>query len=69
MLDARNALNEAQNENERLRKTIADHDEFKAVEADLQFQNDGSFYIRKSDGAYWCPTCWGDKQRACQWLR
>jgi hypothetical protein len=34
------------------------------IAGDLQYQNDGGFYVRQSDGAPCCPVCWGDNQKA-----
>lgn len=46
-----------------LHQQIASQKALSAVETDLQFQPDGGFYVRKSDGPICCPACWGDRQK------
>src|ERR1035437_6602561 len=63
VVNAQVSLGEAQTEIAELREEIRNRDALKSIEADLEYQKDGGFYLRKSDGAFCCPTCWGDRQR------
>jgi hypothetical protein len=68
MLQARDALAEAQEENRRLQRLLDDREEQKALGSDLEMVPDGQFFIRKTErdaGIFvpYCPTCWGDGKK------
>ena len=67
MLDAQRALGDAEEENRTLRAQVAAQDRLKEIEADLEFAEDGRFYVRKSEkgGALipYCPVCWGKEKQ------
>ena len=69
ILDARTALSDGQEEVLALRRTLQDNADLRKLESDMDFQQDGGFYIRKSEVAAgnpvpYCPICWGDSQKA-----
>jgi hypothetical protein len=61
MLDARSALVDAEEENRRLKRALEDQDDAKKLAEDMEFQNDGGFYVRKSEAGKgliaYCPLC------------
>jgi hypothetical protein len=65
MLEARQALGDAEEENRELRSKLDDRESQKALEADLEPDPDAHFLVRKSEkekGLFpYCPVCWGDK--------
>lgn len=63
IFSAQRALGDADDENRQLRRQLDDREALKAIEADLAFQPDGGHLLRKSDGAFCCPVCWGDQRR------
>jgi len=68
MINCREALNEASEEMAKLREEVAENDRRKGLEADLDMDPDGQFYIRNSEkaqGKYipYCPVCWGNNVR------
>jgi hypothetical protein len=62
VVNAQTALGEANIEMIELRQTIDDREAFKALDADMQFQQDGGFYVRRSEADQglipYCPVCW-----------
>ena len=64
VLNAKHALSDADDEIRSLRRQLEDRSELKALETDMEFQQDGGFYIRKSDGVRYCPLCWGQQRKA-----
>jgi hypothetical protein len=62
MLDARSALVDAEEENRSLKRALEDRDDAKKLAEDMEFQNDGGFYVRKSEAGKgliaYCPLCW-----------
>jgi len=64
VVNAQVALGEANVEISELRQQADNREALRAVEADLVYQQDGGFYVRQSDGAFCCPVCWGDQQKA-----
>ena len=68
MLDSQSALNDAQEEQRRLKEELAAGNWIKEIEADLEMVPDGQFYVRKSEKAKgqcipYCPACWGDAHK------
>jgi len=63
VVNAQVALGEANVEISELRHKLDDLEATKTLEADLDYQKDGGYYLRKSDGAFCCPACWGDKKK------
>jgi hypothetical protein len=63
VVNAQVALGEANVEISELRQQLNDREALKVIEADLEYQIDGGHYLRKSDGAWCCPVCWGDQKR------
>ncbi len=63
LVNAQVALGEAQVEISDLRHKLEDREAIKAIEADMDFRNDGGFWIRKSEVEKglipYCPACWG----------
>jgi hypothetical protein len=69
MLAAREALSGAQDEIERLKKQIADHEHLDQLQKAFEHVPDGGFIILKSDREQnrfipYCPVCWGNGQKA-----
>jgi hypothetical protein len=64
VVNAQTALGDARTEISDLREEIERRDALASVAADLDYQTDGGFYTRKSNGAICCPVCWGDKEKA-----
>jgi hypothetical protein len=67
ILSAQRALNEAEDENRQLRRQIEDMERVRDIHADMEFQNDGGFYIRKSERdagnpVAYCSACYGDSK-------
>src|SRR4051812_39261571 len=65
---AQTGLAEAQQEIMELRSILDERAERKQIGDDLEFVQDGGFWIRKSDNALgrhipYCPLCWGDQQK------
>lgn len=74
VLSAQAALNEAREENINLRRQLNEREELKALAEDLDFVQDGGFWVRKSEREKgWknplCPVCWGDSQKAVSMKR
>ena len=63
ILEAQRALGDAEEENRTLRADLAAKQRLEEIEADLEFAEDGRFWVRKSekDRALipYCPVCWG----------
>jgi len=62
ILTMQSVVHDLAEENRQLREKLAVNDTFKALDADMDFQLDGGFYVRKSEAdkgliAY-CPICW-----------
>jgi len=62
VLRTREALGDALEENRNLREQIAKHDRLKELEADMDYVEDGGFYVKKSEKAAgkniaYCPLC------------
>lgn len=66
LVNSQTALSELQNENQTLRQQLDDRMALKAIEADMEFQIDGHFYIRKSERQHglipYCPICWSSNK-------
>jgi hypothetical protein len=65
---AQQALGEADDENRMLKRQLADKHALEALRADMDYQQDGGFYIRKSERdagnpVIYCPACWGENDR------
>jgi len=68
MVNAQVALGEAHVEIGDLRRQLSEQEGLKALDADMDFQIDGGFFVKKSEVdkgviAY-CPMCWKDAQKA-----
>jgi len=67
MLDAQRALGDAEEENRKLRAQIAAAERLNEIEADLEFAEDGRFWVRTSEKATalipYCPVCWGKEKQ------
>jgi hypothetical protein len=68
VLSAQRELNEAAEVNYQLKRALDDRAELRALEADMEYQQDGDFFIRKSerDGGTpipYCATCWGETKK------
>jgi hypothetical protein len=67
VVNAQVALGEAQVELGDLRNQLADKEALKALEADIEFEQDGNFWVRKSERQSglipYCPACWGEKRK------
>lgn len=67
ILTAQRYLNEAEDENRQLRRQLEDVERARNVQADMEFQNDGGFYIRRSEReagnpVAYCAVCYGESQ-------
>jgi hypothetical protein len=67
MWEAKRALQVADDENQKLRRRIEEHERQAAIGNDLQWEADGGFWIRKSEAEKgvcirYCPTCYGEKR-------
>src|SRR4051794_34047773 len=65
ILESQQALNEAAEDIRLLKEQAAARNRDEEFERDLEWQQDGGFWIRKSDQAGgnnipYCPLCWGD---------
>jgi polyhydroxyalkanoate synthesis regulator phasin len=62
LTNAQAGLAEAQQEIMTLRSQLADRESLLEIEADMEFQIDGGFYVRKSEKGRgciaYCPVCW-----------
>jgi hypothetical protein len=68
VLETRRALSVGEDENRELRRKLEDAQRQQAIEDDLQFVQDGGFWIRKSQQAQGvfcplCPVCWGERHQ------
>ena len=69
MLQAQSALGDAQEENRKLKEQVAANDRIKEIEADREWQEDGRFFVRKSEKANvpnfpsYCSVCWGERSK------
>jgi hypothetical protein len=63
IFSAQQALGEADEENRQLRRQLDDREALKAIEADLAFQPEEGWLLRKSDGAKCCAACWGEQKK------
>ncbi len=67
VVNAQVALGEAQLELSNLRTQLADKEALKALEADVEFEQDGQFWVRKSERhsglVPYCPACWGKDRK------
>jgi hypothetical protein len=64
VMDAQKALGDAEDENRRLRRDLDKAQHPTTIEADLVWETDGGFWVRKSErekgiNIPYCPTCWG----------
>jgi hypothetical protein len=63
VVNAQIALGEAQSEIADLERKAEDKAELKALENDVEYEQDGKFYVRKSERPKglipYCPACWG----------
>ena len=66
-VNAQAALGEAQMEITELRHQLDDREALKTLEADVEFEQDGKFYVRKSERQTgiipYCPACWGKDRK------
>jgi hypothetical protein len=68
VLETRRALGDGEDENRNLRRKVEDAERRQADDNDLEFVQDGGFWIRKSQKAQevfcpLCPVCWGEKHQ------
>ena len=68
MLDSQRALNDAAEEIRTLKEEIAVLKETGKIEQDLEWVEDGGFWVRKSETSSgtaicYCPLCWGDGKK------
>jgi|NGEPerStandDraft_6_1074524.scaffolds.fasta_scaffold54051_2 hypothetical protein len=68
LLDSQAALIQAAEENRVLKEELANNNRITEVEKDLQYRNDGGFYVRASEVADgreipYCPLCWGNERK------
>ena len=67
LLDLQAALGDGHEQIRTLRGRLAAIDEAKALQADLEYVEDGHYLVRKSEiqksSARYCPVCWGDQQK------
>jgi hypothetical protein len=68
LTNAQTGLAEAQQEIMTLRAQLDDREAIRALDDDLEFVQDGSFWVRKSEEAagkpiFYCPACWGDNKK------
>lgn len=67
VVNAQVALGEAQVELNTLRNELLDKEALKALEADVEFEQDGKFWVRKSERQSglipYCPACWGEQRK------
>jgi hypothetical protein len=68
MVNAQMALGEAHIEISDLRRQLEEREVLKELDADMDYQVDGGFYIRKSEASKgviaYCPICWKDTLKA-----
>jgi len=69
LVNAQVALGEAQVEISELRAKLQERADLKAIEADMEVQADGGFYVKKSEKAQsifnpYCPVCFGLTKQA-----
>jgi multidrug efflux pump subunit AcrA (membrane-fusion protein) len=67
-VNAQVALAEAQQEVFELQRQLDDREALRALQADMEYQQETSFYIRKSErdagnAVPYCPVCWGDSSK------
>ncbi|MGA7238905.1 MAG: hypothetical protein WBY44_24700 [Bryobacteraceae bacterium] len=60
MVNAQTGLTEAQQEIMELRRQLDQREEMKALQADMDFETNGGFHVRKSEERRipYCPLCW-----------
>ncbi|MBI1956063.1 MAG: hypothetical protein HYS38_06675 [Acidobacteria bacterium] len=63
MLDSQEALNTAVEEHRQLKNQIEEQNRLAEIAADMEYVEDGGFFIRKSEKAAgkaiaYCPLCW-----------
>src|SRR3989442_8137862 len=63
LVDVKTALADADEENRKLKRQLDDREAQRALKADMEFQQDGGFYVRKSERdagnpVAYCPVCW-----------
>ncbi len=68
LLETRRALSDGQDENRELRRETEDAKRRQTIDDDLEFVQDGGFWVRKSQkdqGVFCplCPVCWGEKHQ------
>ena len=67
MVNAQVALGEAQVEICDLHRQLDDSETLKLLEADVEFEQDGHFWVRKSERPTgvipYCPACWGKDRK------
>ena len=68
MLDSQRALNDADEEIRKLKEEIVGLKGTQLLEQDLEWVEDGGFWVRKSErdlgiAIRYCPLCWGDGQK------
>src|SRR5258708_38813108 len=64
VLDDRSALSDGEDENRALARGLEEANRLRDIGADMEFQQDGGFYLRKAEREQGilnphCPVCWG----------
>lgn len=67
MLDLQAQMTELLEENRSLKASLDDKRRQEELEADIEFEPDGQFYVRKSERGTnlvrYCPVCWGKDRK------
>ena len=74
IFSAQRALGDAEDENRRLRHQLEDREELKTIADDLEYQEDGGYYLRMSERAKgstipYCPVCWNIERKTIPLVR
>jgi hypothetical protein len=67
LIAAQTALHSAAEENRQLKETLSDRSHIQQLRDDMDFCQDGGFYVKKSERAagntvQYCSTCWGEEK-------
>lgn len=68
ILESQRSLNDAAEEIRTLKDRLSASDRTREIEQDLEYAQDGGFFVRKSERAVgkfinYCPVCWGENQK------
>jgi DNA repair exonuclease SbcCD ATPase subunit len=68
MLDSQRSLNDAAEEIRALKEQIASREQVEQIRLDMEWVEDGGFWIRKSEkdsgvSIRYCPLCWGESAK------